>query len=870
MHTVERHEDSYGSLKKKGCLDFIILMVDRTRRETLDYAMTFMDGLLILDDGGHDEDNKDKSLIPSICILLNHYDAIHSVNENDNDDASENTSIITLQEVQAIIKTKKSNAQIKCLDACMKNGYGLEALNAYITLPYLQMKKKDLMMQLDRVKNGLKDWDEKFEEASFVPFCELEELFRENVTNAKVDVEEEVVEVVNLEKSKDAVKDSPTAPVASAEVNSKQDHGAEQTNGQKEKEQQQQQQYETNQQQSGRRKIMPTGEKDTIQKVSSKDSIKKKKKDKASSDRRKGTQTTRISSDSMTKTEQKSRLRNENTRENQRGSRRKQKVAPVAVYKDPKQALEAFLASDDESDNDANTDAALPASCAGSINGNFGIYRNMAVLDSDDSDSSIDDHIRAKGLPKKRSTKILPVVKKYDDKEHIGLKADAPSSRDGSDLRTVQQQVEEKVYSSDADTAQTIVTNDKKEVYSKLRKPSTANIRVLKTGESISPNNTESSIASSNQPVEEDRVTDGETEKASVQVTVDLDQPPLAVQQTNDASEQPINGDDGSVISVEVNTDGESPTYNASEGEDNDTNSVDEGLITKTNDIASEIQEVDEEEPKDDQMVDTSGSNEMEQEKEAHIDEVDDLRHELGANADDHNIIQQATQARDPNNEVEDENSTCPQSNHVEDDISGARIKDSGDNKGPQKIKACVTEDDSTADDTDTICGEGKQLQGDVPIQDSHRDANEKKQQDISDASDNDDGGGVSTSAPPPPTSTEPVPRNHHQVDSESDDDCFMVTEESDQASSLQISYRKMMKHTKVKDPASGSKDKHPDGKEINEAVRAAIAAAQKEAESMLVSEKKSGKSKKKSSKKDIKSEDSSKKKKKKKKKVEG
>ena len=47
------------------------------------------------------------------------------------------------------------------------------------------------------------------------------------------------------------------------------------------------------------------------------------------------------------------------------------------------------------------------------------------------------------------------------------------------------------------------------------------------------------------------------------------------------------------------------------------------------------------------------------------------------------------------------------------------------------------------------ICGEGKQLQGDAPIQASHRDANEKKQQDISDASVNDDGG-VSNTAPPP------------------------------------------------------------------------------------------------------------------------
>ena len=99
-----------------------------------------------------------------------------------------------------------------------------------------------------------------------------------------------------------------------------------------------------------------------------------------------------------------------------------------------------------------------------------------------------------------------------------------------------------------------------------------------------------------------------------------------------------------------------------------------------------------------------------------------------------------------------------------------------------QKIKACVTEDDSTADDTDTICGEGKQLQGDVPNQDSHRDANEKKQQDISDASDN-DVGGESTTDPPPPTSTstESVARNNHQVDSEIGDDRLMVTEESDQ-----------------------------------------------------------------------------------------
>jgi len=42
-----------------------------------------------------------------------------------------------------------------------------------------------------------------------------------------------------------------------------------------------------------------------------------------------------------------------------------------------------------------------------------------------------------------------------------------------------------------------------------------------------------------------------------------------------------------------------------------------------------------------------------------------------------------------------------------------------------------------------------------------------------------------------------------------------------------------MMKRTKVKDTVSGSKDKNPDGKEVNEAARAAIAAAQNEAESI-------------------------------------
>jgi len=174
----------------------------------------------------------------------------------------------------------------------------------------------------------------------------------------------------------------------------------------------------------------------------------------------------------------------------------------------------------------------------------------------------------------------------------------------------------------------------------------------------------------------------------------------------------------------------------------------------------------------------------------------------------------------------------CPESNHDEDDISGARIEEAGGNKGHQKINACATENDSTADDTDTICGEAKQLQGDAPIQASHRDANEKKQQDISDASVNDDGG-VSTTAPPPPTSTEPVTRNHHQLDSESGDDCLMVTESGKLLPRKQISCRRTMKRTKVKDAVSGSKDKNPDGKEVNEAVRAAIATAQNEAESI-------------------------------------
>ena len=35
------------------------------------------------------------------------------------------------------------------------------------------------------------------------------------------------------------------------------------------------------------------------------------------------------------------------------------------------------------------------------------------------------------------------------------------------------------------------------------------------------------------------------------------------------------------------------------------------------------------------------------------------------------------------------------------------QIRDAGDSKGHRKINAGATEDDSTADDTYTICGEG-------------------------------------------------------------------------------------------------------------------------------------------------------------------
>ena len=388
LHIVELHEEHYSDLVKRSPIDFLILVIDRTNRDSLDYVLAYLDSIVDATANGEHENVHD---LPSICILLNHYDAIekntknqgdHNNSEKDEDatDSSSQTKILSLQVVQSIIENRfKSLAHIRYIDACMNNGYGIEALDSFISLPYLQVKERELVKQLEAVRQGLTNWEKDFEKKKFVSFEELEEFCKQD----------EILE--DRQQGKETLvakgRDEAEKAISAAETNDKQNRKYGKDNGgdnNANKESRTEQHSQKSIPDTRRRNIMPRvenkdsaeGEKSSSKKTSSK----KKKRDRQSK--------------SMTEKgkEEKAnvRFKGPERRPIQQRSRNVNQQRKPPVYKDPKQALEAFLASDDDSEDSSAGANDVPTTYDSAQHINHGSFRNMAVLDSDSDDSSID------------------------------------------------------------------------------------------------------------------------------------------------------------------------------------------------------------------------------------------------------------------------------------------------------------------------------------------------------------------------------------------------------------------------------------------------------------------------------------------------
>ena len=419
LHIVELHEEHYSDLVKRSPIDFLILVIDRTNRDSLDYVLAYLDSIVdATANAANGESESEKSVddLPSICILLNHYDAIIEKNTNTNNQGDQNnsekddnedgnatdssqTKILSLQVVQSMIENKcKSLARIRIriqyIDACMNNGYGIEALNSFISLPYLKVKERELIKQLEAVRQGLTNWEKGFEEKKFVSFEELEDFCKQEQDQDKPledrqQQEQDKETSVAIHKGRDEAETAiSTATAAESNENEIQnrkygeDNGGDNTaNKQSRMEQHSQKSIPD----TRRRNIMPTvenedsaeGAKSSSKKISSK----KKKRERQSKSN------TEKVKEEKSKANVRSKRPVPRTEERSRNfyQRRKQ-----PVYNDPKQALEAFLASDDDSEdssagaNDVSTTYDSPEYV------NHGNFRNMAVLDSDSDESSID------------------------------------------------------------------------------------------------------------------------------------------------------------------------------------------------------------------------------------------------------------------------------------------------------------------------------------------------------------------------------------------------------------------------------------------------------------------------------------------------
>ncbi|GFH60390.1 predicted protein [Chaetoceros tenuissimus] len=356
LHIVERHEKDYSTWVTRSKVDFVIILVDRTNQESLEAAVAIFKSIESY--FANDEKEKSNDNMLSICILLNHYDksVIPKDAKNETSTDEKKINLITLEDVKSAMGRRTvDKIQVKYLETCMKIGYGLEALNSFISLPYLQKKREELMKQLEQVNHGLNTWETNFSKQCFVTYQEIYEAQRSSTVDTSSSVNENKKEVRD---QKGAVKETSVSLVNEASKPNDKDMNS--INNQ------------SKTTHTERRSIIHGNGNKSLSNMDKSDKIKPSKKLETAAKIASKKQTKRKSGKSISKKYEKKVSKKE-----------------IPVYKDPKEALEAFLASDDDDD-----DIQYSKTTHKEMRINFSAKTkhhatNSAVLDSDSEDSSV-------------------------------------------------------------------------------------------------------------------------------------------------------------------------------------------------------------------------------------------------------------------------------------------------------------------------------------------------------------------------------------------------------------------------------------------------------------------------------------------------
>jgi GTP-binding protein EngB required for normal cell division len=365
LHIVEKHiEDEIIRP-----LDFMIVIVDRTKPDSMEDILEQLIHYL----------DKDKN-IKNICFLLNYYDAFVIPSD-------QNKEMMTLQDAEQMTIEKISFCQddkinLKFAHTCLKNGYGLKALHSFFDIVYLNWRERILKSELEMVEMSLCKCNDEFNDGTGESFDELEAKYRqseeketqmERVTtlNTTLDTDVNHANLKAVEQSKDGQSLIEGASLTLRHEKTKV-HGNE------------------TQSIPSRRSILP--ETKTLVEIEHRHHINSRKKSK------------------QNKEKSKSYKKNEN-----RSISKNKRPKEIQPYIDPKQALEAFLASDDDIDDDQTLKT---SNSHARVNGNN--VKNVEVLDSDSDYSSVDEQ------PLHQSSQKEDNVRN-DEETHVLPRSDLPS-----------------------------------------------------------------------------------------------------------------------------------------------------------------------------------------------------------------------------------------------------------------------------------------------------------------------------------------------------------------------------------------------------------------------------------------------------------
>lgn len=357
LHIVERHEKDYSTWVTRSKVDFVIILVDRTNQESLDTAVAIFKSIESY--FANDEKEKSNDNMLSICILLNHYDKSIIPKDAKNETITEEKKInlITLEDVKSAMGRRTiDKIQVKYLETCMKVGYGLEALNSFISLPYLQKKREELIKQLELVNHGLDAWETNFSKQCFVTYQEIHEA----QISSTVDISSSVNENRNqVRDQKDAVEEKSDKSIIQASKPEDKDMNSI----------------------SNQRKISHTERRSIIHGNGSISLSNVEKSEKTRPSKK---------LEPSAKSESKKQPKRKKGKSLSKKYDRKVSKEEKPVYKDPKEALEAFLASDDDDDDDFQYSKTTQKGMQIKFPAKTKYHAtNSAVLDSDSDDSSV-------------------------------------------------------------------------------------------------------------------------------------------------------------------------------------------------------------------------------------------------------------------------------------------------------------------------------------------------------------------------------------------------------------------------------------------------------------------------------------------------